>query len=413
MASFKDDANALRRIVDRWWSHRWLHESIDGVKVDAVFDRLADDLRDVKSVWQCAISLRDNLWHLMDGHLRLGPTHWRGETLYLSGLRCMPVAEGIAIVDVEPRLRPTMGSHRGDLIVEADGQRIEDYLASVRLRSGSTPQHRRWNAVQSLVWQERFPEETPSPQALTLENEHHIRRTIAIAWETAVMSRPTPFCVTARTIHEDIGLLDVRSFVCRDELGQVSDAEMLRQVSAARDRLNGMRHVVVDLRGNGGGRDEQAQFLARMLTASPVEWMRVSRRNPVTGEMDPPAAIPLGASPPLLESSLSGSELWFLLGPGCASTSEILAAAFQAQQTVRTVGATTAGSAGDPVDFRLPDSLLAITVPVASYYLPRTNVPVETHGVFPDTTVMQTAEDLRRGVDTTVASVVAAITQAR
>jgi len=409
MTDYASDALLLHGFVERWWSHRRLHEHLDGVNVDAVFASLVDRLREVPSIWQCAITLRDTLWELMDGHLRLGATHWRAETLYLSGLHCMPVAEGVAVVDLAPRLSAPPAPSRGDLIVEADGQFIDDYLASVRLRPGSTVHHRHWNAVQSLVWQERMPEEKPSPRTVTIEDVRMNRRTLALAWEPATMSRPTPFCVTARSIRHDVGLLDVRSFVCRDALGQISDAEMLRQVSAACDRLKAARHVIVDLRGNSGGRDEQAQILARMLPYSPAEWMRVSRRNPETGDMEPPAAIPLETGPPALAADLSDAGLSFLLGPGCASTAEIVAAAFEARPETRTVGDTTAGSAGDPAEFRLPQSLLSVSVPIADYFRPGTGTSIEGHGIAPATRILQTAEDLRRGVDATVAAAVAAI----
>jgi C-terminal processing protease CtpA/Prc len=139
--------------------------------------------------------------------------------------------------------------------------------------------------------------------------------------------------------------------------------------------------------------------------------MRHQHRDPFTGEPGVLSStyLDLNSSPCIARSE---RNLWFLIGPGCSSTAEILASAFRVRTGVRFIGEPTAGCVGDPVEFRLPRLLLGVTIPIAKYFFPGTGMPIEGRGVLPDLHVTQTASDLQMGVDTALASIVRTIREA-
>jgi len=420
-AAVQEDVRFLRRVIDRWWASRTLHIEVDCVNPDQVFDDLDVVIEDLGAVEQLAVVLRDRLWHLGDGHLRLGAPHETALELRLSGLVCEPVGSDLVVTAAAARDDGGSGHGgrggggegpapaRGHRIVEVDGRQVDDYLAGVRLRPGSTPAQRRWNAAQSLVWQERFPWEETGPGSVTVESADGRRAVVPLAWQRRPTAQATPHCVTGRMLDPDIGLLTVRSFLCRDSRGQVSDDELVRQSRAAAAALATAGSLLVDLRHNGGGRDEQARLIAGMLLPEPIEWMRVHHRDPGTtagtGELVVDRLEPGGE----LAGLLAGRHLRLLTGPGSASTSEILVAALRQRPDIEVWGAATAGSVGDPVEFRLPMSGLAFTVPVAVFYEPGSTSPIEAHGVAPDRPLPVSADDVRASADPVLARALAAL----
>jgi C-terminal processing protease CtpA/Prc len=316
------------------------------------------------------------------------------------------VREGIALAGVDGRPAHAQDdAARGDVVVEVDGLSPESYLDGFRLSPGSTRDQRRANAVRSLSWQDRFPHEVPSPSLVVLCTAEGHRSALSLPWTSVRRDAPTPRCVRAEVLGGGVGLLEIRSFYCRDGLGQVSDAEFARQAFAAAEALRGAEGIAVDLRGNSGGRDQQAQIAAGLFTPDAIEWLR--HRHPAsTHEL----ALPPGPEPTYLEpalrssSTLFGRRLCLLTGPATFSTAELFAAALRNGCGAHLVGGRTAGGAGNPVEFRLPYSGLSLSVPVAEYFAPGpSGASIEGNGLEPEISAVQELDDLRAGRDSVLA----------
>jgi carboxyl-terminal processing protease len=157
--------------------------------------------------------------------------------------------------------------------------------------------------------------------------------------------------------------------------------------------------LILDLRWNGGGLTEQLQKLAGLLLGGsvPIGTFRNS----------------LGIQPLVSLSPARQYEgpLVLLIGPGSASSSEMLAAAIQEQRSGNLVGRMTNGSALFSRLFPLPDNGLVL-VPVSDFRT-AANRRLEGTGVTPDIRVMPTLEDVRAGRDVAVERALAALRTAR
>lgn len=400
---YLQEVQFLQHIINFWWANRTVHERVDQVDIMAIFDRLSDRVQEVSSIWEYAIVLREELWNFGDGHLQLGPTFCQIERNFISNLNFSSVQEGVALArKYLPRTdNLTIDPEPGDLLVEIDGYPTETYLEGVRLRPGSTPAHRRWNAILSLSWQKRFPTEKPSPTEVVLRKPNGQHYALPVLWELASTNLPTPNCVRGNLIEAGIGYLELCTFCCRDELGQINDAEFLRQARYAISRVAGVDHLLVDLRRNAGGRDQQGQIAASLFTREPIEWFRYLHSLPYRDihQLVPDRAY---TNPEKWELPQAFSpQLWILIGPGCFSTSEVFASSLRYRGNVRFVGEPTGGGAGNPLDFRLPYTGLTITIPVSEFYMAGSDTHgIEASGIVPDLYVKQTAADLRADRDT-------------
>ena len=393
--SFGAEVEFLYEIVSRWWANRDIHHGIDGIDVGAVFRRLHRRVHVTTDLVNYALALRDEISQLGDGHLRLGRTMHRSERRYRSGLAFKKVYEGIALLWAADTYRSFSGHAvcPGDLVVTIDGTSSETYLESFRLLPGSTPRHRLATAVSALSCQERLFDETPSPVDIRLTKPNGDSYSLSLQWTACTPPGPTSECVKARRISEHIGLITIRTFYCRDELGQVSDLAFLRQMQAAVEKLRHTSDIIVDLRNNAGGRDEQAQIAAKHLTCKSMPWFCYQHQTPLA-KADKVITTKLEREPDQSHRPLD-ANLFFLVDSGCYSTTEILLAAFRQLYEVTLIGQPTGGGAGNPQTFRLPFSGLAIDIPSSRYYRPDgQHTPIEGRGLEPDILIETSVSDL-------------------
>lgn len=387
------DLDFLEETITLWWAGRDRHADSDGANPAAVFSvlRTVDPAGDL---WAGARALRDGLWALGDCHLRLAPSVMGAETGWLSGLVFAPTPEGPVLLWADPAISAYRAASVGDLLTAIDGVPAEKVLASLRLRPGSTPRQRYLFALQSLSHRDCLPGESPLPRRLSLTDARRRDLTFAPDWRVQDPAAPPPPAVRARRIDDRTGLIAMRSFACRDRTGQISDAEMARQLDAAFAGLAGCDRLVIDLRGNGGGRDEQARMLAARLTGAPLVWMRHAHPAPYGGQLGRFEDLILAPT-----ATPQPARLRLLIDAGTASTAEICVAALAALPGTVLVGSPSGGAVGDPVEFRLPRSLLGVFVPVARYARPGTEAPIEGAGLVPDIEAAPGAFDLREGRD--------------
>ena len=367
-----------------------------------MFRRLKSAALNSSGLWQYLAEVRDGLCRLGDGHLRLGTSFQGVEQAFESNVFFSPVSEGVALSWCDPvQVSGTSVPEPGDLLFEVDGVACETFLNSVRLRPGSTPAQRRSNAIVSLSYQELLPSETPVPKEVVVSDCSNRRRVLPVIWKPVPRNRPTPDCVRGKLLEGGVGFLEIDSFYCRDELGQVSDLDFRRQLVEAGSALIGSRSLIVDLRRNGGGRDQQAQLAASLLVNEEIEWTRYRHRMfPHDNGDRVPERSYLRPKDWALPMNFDGSKLVILIGPGTFSTTEIFVSALAGCRPLVIVGGPSAGGAGNPVEFRLPFSGWPVMIPITEYFKAGSDTErIEVKGVSPSIRIESSAEDIRHGLD--------------
>ncbi|HET8679375.1 MAG TPA: S41 family peptidase [bacterium] len=183
----------------------------------------------------------------------------------------------------------------------------------------------------------------------------------------------------SRMLDGSIGYIKFRQFT------QGSSGELGRSLEDLLGR--GMRGLVLDLRGNLGGSEQELVSIAGMFLAPglPVAIMRSGQ-----GER---TELTTTGSPRLNPST----PVTVIIDRDTSSAGEVLAAAFQEHSRGPLVGGRTAGRVGFGAGYALPGGA-AILVTIRTVTTGR-DVVLEKHGARPDVAVELSTADLDRGVD--------------
>jgi hypothetical protein len=225
--------------------------------------------------------------------------------------------------------------------------------------------------------------------------------------------------------------LTIRSFV--NYRTPVNVDSLYRSIFDAM-RARHARHLVLDLRGNGGGSDDASEGLLRYLIDTPVQPRRSVRRRTIRIDSTLAAAFDTwGDRAPIFTPSaalfVARPDGWFaqkgevdtlqpapdrfrghvsvLIDRSNSSATTMLVAVLQQSGArtgrLRLIGEETGGSAegvtaGQILFLKLPNSGIRVRIP-----LKRTDVNVTTFvpglGVFPDVDATESLADFRAGVD--------------
>jgi carboxyl-terminal processing protease len=199
---------------------------------------------------------------------------------------------------------------------------------------------------------------------------------VTIAVRRGQIVRPT---IEMRMLEGAVGYLKFSQFI----------PGSAAQVRGALEHLKreGLRGLVLDLRGNNGGRLNELFQIASMLlppglTISVREDRQQGRVTDVTGGV------------PVIDPEI---PMTVLTDEGTASAAEMLSAALQEHGRGTIVGVRSAGSVQVSIDVPLPGGT-AIQVAIRRVLTGR-GVVLEGNGVRPDVVVVLTAADLDEGID--------------
>ncbi len=186
-----------------------------------------------------------------------------------------------------------------------------------------------------------------------------------------------PF-VTSRTLPGNYGYVQLRGFPEPSVIGEVERAILDQQQA-------GVRGIVFDLRGNGGGRlDVGSRLLARFVPDGPI-YQAVDRQ----GRQE---TVNVQNARPILTVPLV-----VLVDEGTASMGEVFAAAIQEHKVGRVLGTTTAGAVAASVFLPLSDGS-ALQLSIEQVYSGG-GALLDKVGVHPDEEVELDLDALRRGHD--------------
>lgn len=178
-------------------------------------------------------------------------------------------------------------------------------------------------------------------------------------------------------IKDGIGILTITRFD--------NDAGSLARAVAANFKEKGVKGVVVDLRGNGGGYVTAAQSVAGIWLNDQL--VTTERHNGQVTETLKSTGTPL----------LNGIPTVVLVNESSASASEIVAGALRDHHVATLVGKKTFGKGSVQKLISLSDDAM-LKVTVAKWYTPN-GVNISEKGLTPDKEVTRSADDINAGKD--------------
>ncbi len=376
----------LRAVIDQRWAHRSVHEDVDGLDVDAVFDRLRTEATGVGG-GDYATAIDRALCRLGDGNLR--PVV-EGRARSSSGLRVRAVGQALVLAGTDDS-RYERTAAGGDLVLAIDGVPTSEWIRGRCEYPGSTPGQRMARLAQTLessVGKRR----NARPKRLVMRRARTGKSyELALQWNRA---DETPSCVEGRQLASKVGVVRVHSLACEGDGGRF-DRELETAIQTA-----GGEHVLLDLRRTDGGDEALAKRVARRFAPSAQVWTSV--RAGGSGHKKGSGAFvdePLEVDGP----AVTARRRWLLVGPRCDNACEMLAAVVAADPEVTTVGATTAGAVARPESTTVGGT--QVWLPTVQFALPGTQTPIEARGVAVDIAVTPTIDELARDHDPEVVAI--------
>jgi C-terminal processing protease CtpA/Prc len=379
-AMFAPDVDILQDRLDHVWANRPIHEAVDHVDVPGILQALRQRSTGVSSIQNFAPLLRDAIAQLDDGHLRLASA--TPKIAFDSGLSFQLTDVGVALFSVTQDRYGDLPE--GSLLVQVDDLAVSDYLQVKRNRGGSTPVMRQNIAIQLLNRQTLFADETPTPRRLMVTTPGGVSRAVDVQWRAEAQPQVAP-CVEGEMIRPTIGLLRVHTFSC---LGPGGDAsEFVRQLGAAVQTIASAPQIVIDVRDNPGGYENESAWVLGLFVSGKIEWSRLRSLWPNVDPGPHPNLVDLTSYS--LPTRLQGARVSVLIGPGCFSQCDIFMHNVRNYTPAMLFGQPTGGGAGGPVPFTLSTSGFTVDIPVLEVYVSGSSTElVETNSVTPDVTIL-------------------------
>lgn len=287
--------------------------------------------------------------------------------------------DGMPVVaSVEPDSEAARAGIRPGMIVRTVGASpIEKAIAEARAAVGVSSSER---ATAMRIFSKILTGAPDTVLNLELADERGMNRSFALARRT-VSAKPT---VTARILPSGVGYLKFGKF----------DEELEKEVENALESLKNAKALIVDLRGNGGGEGEVGLRFAGFFFNDTITVARIVTR---TGKP------PIPEIPMTLEAGISGKQRFsravvILINEGTASTSELIANAFQEQRRARVFGTNSCGCVLAFLDYKPLKGGGDLTLSEFGFISAK-GKRLEGSGVTPDRIVPLELKDIRAGRD--------------
>ena len=408
MNVLKAEIKIVYNIIKRFWAHKNIHDYANNKNLKKVVAKINKIINKNNEKYEYAKRLRDTLFSLQDGHLRLIVPQNEGGCYYKSGIYFKEFKEGIGIINVDPAMYgdELKKSLIGSIIIKINDNLVNDYINNFTLKPGSTKDHIKANAISALSYQELLPSEDPYPQTIVLTNAVGKKRRINLKWYK-INKLTTYKCLSMEDISKNTGLLRVKSFYKIDELGCLSTISFLKEVKQILPLFQDKNTIIIDLRENCGGIDDQAQILASIFINTNKEWLFYKHNDSWMKYKQDDLLIDYLIADKWLNESVTIHKIYILISSKTYSTAEIFAHFFKNHFKAIFIGQPTGGGAGNPITFRLPYSGLQIQVPVTQFYTNRlSNKTIETNPIIPDIEVIPSIDDFIKGEDTSLREII-------
>lgn len=269
------------------------------------------------------------------------------------------------------------GLRTGDVVLEIDGRPAAGLLEErLAVTAGSTPHARRARAAANLL---AGPTRRPADVRVRgMDGRERRCFPLRFLLDDQGVDRFRfgflPHAVHARQLSAKAGYISLPDF----------HPDRRRQLEEALEALKGLPILILDLRGNPGGRIRTLQRVAGLFLEEPVELLRLQ---------DDGIEESLQAAPGAL---CYRGEVRILVDERTGSAAELLAAALQDLRRATLYGRPTAGSARSRLSSLLPGGVVLHYAGRAEF-LRRDGRPIEGVGVFPDVAYHPSRSDLVGG----------------
>ena len=381
------------RKVGLWYSY-FDDKGIDWASVKLRYLDLAAGARSDREFFSCITNL---LRELHDGHSYV---YEYPKPVPGMGKRGTP---GVRVVEAEGRpvvAEVTPGSDAearkvvpGLEIVSVDGQSAEERIRSViPVITASTTWYARSAAVTAIL-------SGDLDEAVRVE----LRRPEGTVFSVSLAREPferRSEAISAQILSGGIGLLRLPSFSASN-MGLKSGDALVKAFDDALAELKDTRALIIDMRGNGGGDDSVADRCAKRFFTSATAFPGFQMRMVTLG-------MPWFA--PRLARSVSPRGTWqytqpvvLLIDEFVFSSAEHFVAGMHDSERATTIGHTTAGSSGNPMQLEV--SGFKLQVSRWREYRADGSL-IEGHGVPADIVARPSIADLANGVDRVLAAAV-------
>ena len=278
-------------------------------------------------------------------------------------------------------------------IVSVDGQPAEERIRSlIPLVTASTTWYARSAAVTAIL-------NGDLDEAVRVE----LRRPEGTVFSVSLAREPLERrseAIGAQVLSGGIGLLRLPSFSASN-MGLKSGDALVREFDDALEQLRATKAIIIDMRGNGGGDDAVAGRCAGRFFKSAVAFPSFQMRMVTLG-------VPWFA--PRLARSVSPRGTWqytqpvvLLIDEFVFSSAEHFVAGMHDSGRATTIGHTTAGSSGNPMQLEVG----GFKFQVSRWREYRADGSlIEGHGVPADIVARPSIADLANGVDRVLAAAI-------
>lgn len=276
---------------------------------------------------------------------------------------------------------------------------IEDWLHQNQYSvSASSDQGRRYRVLRSVNIRSDV-------KKITVLDSSHQRIEVYLSENTEKSSQK---CVESVRLNDRQVLLKLKSFWCSEanEDRALIFNRFKDQFNKAIGIISRNDEIILDLRENGGGGDDELifalsyflksktkiyefQYLKKTHYGSMKYWDRLWNSSQIWQERE---------SGYLNQGTTSFiNSLKVLVGPGCFSSCDLMAAILQDQKRGVLIGETTHGGVGDPFDYPLNEKKFQITIPGCLVWRVNGQL-IEGVGVSPDIVYKQDLKSLQDDV---------------
>lgn len=318
--------------------------------------------------------VKTKLNQINDGHVTLYDDRKEKSVEYSSGVKFLIGSE---IIESCSDCNPVLPKNKYQ-ILEVNNLPYADFYKLSKYEVSASSEWGRHYRVSRLLTRKSNTTET----TLKLKDLRGKIITTSLSWRP--VDQKNPPCVTGERINPDVFKVHVANLWCDDTNGSSWNREQIinnfrDQFDSVMSKANEQDKIVLELRENGGGGDEEVKYVINAFIEKPVllyHFKYLHKTHPgklkwVT-EYLPFIQLPLWASDEYEytdavdhrpKKTFYNNKLVTIISSGCFSSCETIASILKNEKRSQLIGSVTHGGSGDPVIFGIKNTHYSINLP--------------------------------------------------